>query len=204
MYAPSRNTRYLCKAIPKPTSRSVALPQQLPYVLIQPIFLQSLPRHLPRPINPPFTPGRTTCTVKWLIHLPFRRWVEERQCVPFLQWTVIHHPNLALVHVKDNGGRARVVAEHQIGIELNVLGARYLHGGVPLRGDRGGPGDAGEESTGGEIHEGECTGAKGFGAAVDLDQSWVCGRGLVFGLCGGCGGCVGLDKVWFGDGRHGD
>lgn len=170
-------------------------------MLIQPILLQSLPRHLFRAVDPPVARGCTARTIKRLIHLPFRGGIKERQDTPFLQGTVIDHANLHLVHVEHDGGRAGVVAEHQIGVELDVLGARDLHGGIALRGDQAGAGDGCEQGAGGEVHERECTGPEGFGTALDLDQPWVCGRRVVFGFYGRG---VRLEEVWFGDGRHDD
>lgn len=81
-----------------------------------------------------------------------------------------------------------MVAEDQVGVELDVGVRTGLDGGVGL-GARGRGGDLGEEGAGGQVDEGDGAGPEGLGAADDLDQAGVRGgRGL--GLDGGLRVCV--------------
>lgn len=139
---------------------------------IEPIPLQNLPTQPLGPLNNTLTPLRTTSTLKRLVHLPLGAGVEERQGVTDLQSPVVDNTHLHARHVEVQRRLARVVAEDQVGVELDVAVAAGLHGGVGLF-PGGGGGDFGEDGAGGERDFGDGAAGEGFGAADDAEETGV-------------------------------
>ena len=168
-----------------PTIRfpSLALVQQFHNVPIQPIPLQFLIRHSLRPRNPPATLFRPAGTLEWLIHLPLGTGVKEGQGITSPQGLVVDDAHLHAGHVEDERGVARVVAEDQVGVQLDVGVAAGLDAGVPL-GAGGGAGDWGEDRPRWERDERVGTAAEGFGATVHAQA-------------------IGMSREGFGDGDGG-
>lgn len=177
---------------------SLALVQQPRNVWVQPVFMQHFRLHRLGPGDPAPALLRTAGTLEGLVHLPLGTGVEEGEGVALLQGPVIHDANLHARHVEDQRGRARVIAEDQVGIELDVGVAAGLHAGVGLDA-RSGRGDFGKECAGGQIDEGNGAAAKGLGTAIDV-QSIGMGRDR---RCDGSQWLLEGDRG-DGGGRHGD
>lgn len=151
-------------------SGAVSLLQQLNNVLIQPISLQLLSRHVLGSVNPSFAVVRTAIALERLIHLPLRAGVKEGHGLAFPERPVVHHPDFHLGHVEHHGRTARVVAVDEVGVELNVLGAVDLHRGVSLLRDDAGTGDAGEQGARGQGDARDGTGCEGLVAALHVQS----------------------------------
>ena len=73
-------------------------------MVIQPVPFQFLVGHSLGSGNPAlaYPVTGTTCTVKRLIHLPFRARIEEGESVTHLELLVINYTHLHLAHVEDD------------------------------------------------------------------------------------------------------
>lgn len=153
---------------------------------VQPVPLQGFRGHAGRTTDPPLALLRPTGTLKGLIHVPLGAGVEEGKCVADFQWLLVDHAHFHAGHIEDETGRAGMVTEDQVRVELDVAIAAGLDAGVGPLG-RGGAGDLGEERARGEFDEGLGAAGECLGAAVDVETVGMGRRGQ-FGAQGRHGG----------------
>lgn len=106
--------------------------------------------------------ARTTQTAERPIEPPLGAGVEEGQVVAGREVAVPGNPDLHLLRVELEAGRARVVQVEQGAVELHVRAAGRLDARVQRRGHGGCGRDGGQQGAGGERdvrHEGGAAGA---------------------------------------------
>lgn len=173
-------------------SSSLALLQHLLNVRVHPILAQCLGRHVRGTTDPAFALLRTAGALERLVHVPLGTGVEEGEGIADAQRLLIDDAHLHATHVEDEAGGAGVVAEDEVGVQLDVAVATGLDAGVGLFGG-GGADDLGEEGAGGEVDQSSGAAAEGFDAAIDIETVGMRRRGefVLQGRDGGEGFCGG-------------
>lgn len=100
---------------------------------------------------------RAAVALERLLHVPLGAWVEEGQVRVFLQGPIVNNADFHAVHVEHDAGVAGVVAEDQVGVEVNVRVLPSLDSGKGAFGSVCGSGDLREDLPSSE-------GLQGYGA----------------------------------------